>query len=326
MSESVYDTILFKVLTFVPNIAAVLTATSLKFIWNHKGALSTLTLITGGTVYVLKKVADKVNEYVVYFTFDKTTEPAIYAKFESKFTNMYISKKYEDLLSPDMLESIKPYIPTDLFVQFKTGLGQVTISDSPDVAGYITNFTVTPTPTPSPSVDNNAELINLFSTKYVTVPKSTMSYMSNTVVGSIGVNIPQVIVASIEDAAVTRGNMKSALVAAGSVGLSNLLPSYSSGMWGSGTEKYIAEPIIAGILYSLGSRYVGGADKEGSMLKKFSKGFIIGASSAAVAGPLVSLAAPSRVPSQYSSTSGLRAGAGTASATIPVSYPSLVVS
>jgi hypothetical protein len=185
--------------------------------------------------------------------------------------------------------------------------------------------------TPRPSSTNNLTctpdgLINLFSTNNVNPTKSTMSYMSNTVVGSIGVNIPQVNIASIEDAAVTRGNMKSALVAAGSVGLSNLLPSYSSGMWGSGTEKYIAEPIIAGILYSLGSRYVGGADKEGSMIKKFSKGFIIGASSAAVAGPLVSLAAPSRVPSQYSATSGLRKGAGTSTATIPVSYPSLVVS
>lgn len=191
----------------------------------------------------------------------------------------------------------------------------------------ITDNVCTPRPLCTKQLQSTPDgLINLFSTSNVTQPKSTMNYLDKTVVGSIGINIPQIIVASVEDAAVTRGNMKSALVAAGSVGLSNLLPSYSSGMWGSGTEKYIAEPIIAGILYSIGSKYVGGADKEGSMLKKFSKGFVIGASSAAVAGSLVSYTTGSRVPSQYSSVNGLRKGAGTASATVPVSYPSVVVS
>lgn len=192
-----------------------------------------------------------------------------------------------------------------------------------NTAGYITN--ATPTPTITPSGQSVEELINLFSTKYVIIPKTSMSY-SSFVKGSVGINIPQLIVASIEDAAITKGNMKSALVAAGSVGLSNLVPSYTTGMWGSGTEKYLVEPIIAGILYAIGSNYIKSADKEGSMIKKFSKGFIIGASSAAVAGSIMSsTVANTRAPSQYSPSSGLRAGAGTTSANVPTSYPSVVV-
>ena len=110
-----------------------------------------------------------------------------------------------------------------------------------------------------------------------------MSYIS----GSMGINIPQILVAGVEDAMISKGNMKDALVAGAAVGLSNLLPSVDEGMWTSGQEKYLAEPIIAGILYALGTKFIKVGEKEGSLIKKFGKGFIIGASSAAVAGQLV---------------------------------------
>ena len=86
--QSVQDTILFKVLTFIPNVAAALTVSSLKFIWNYKTSLSIVTLISGSSIYVFKKVSDKVNEYILYFTFDKNEQPALYAKFESAFSDI----------------------------------------------------------------------------------------------------------------------------------------------------------------------------------------------------------------------------------------------
>lgn len=129
-----------------------------------------------------------------------------------------------------------------------------------------------------------------------------MSYISS----SIGINVPQIIVAGIEDAIISKGNVKDSLLAGASVGVSNLLPAYGpAGMWGSGAEKYVAEPIVAGLLYALGSKYMKVGEKEGSFMKKFGKGFIIGASSAAVSGQVLSgTMATARVPSQYTTNAG----------------------
>lgn len=137
---------------------------------------------------------------------------------------------------------------------------------------------------------------------------------------SIGINIPQVIVAGIENAVISRGNMKHSLLMAGSVGASNLVPSYATGMWGSSSEKYLAEPLVAGLIYALGSKYiVSGDDKEGSFLKRVAKGFVVGASSAAVSGAAVGVTlAPARISSQFQS-----AAPGLRSANAPVSTSSV---
>lgn len=138
--------------------------------------------------------------------------------------------------------------------------------------------TPTPTMTGSPSASASASASSGILTGYT-------NYVDN----SVGINIPQVVVATIEEAALSNMNMKNSLLMGASVGLSNLVPSYSEGKWGSATEKYIAEPIIAGLLYTLGTNFVtSSGEKERSFLKKFSKGFIVGASSAAVAGALYS--------------------------------------
>lgn len=170
---------------------------------------------------------------------------------------------------------------------------------------------------------------NYLINKNINTPK--MNYTPN----SIGINIPQMLVAGLEDAAITKGNMKNALVASVSVGVSNLLPSYGpTGMWSSGTEKYIAEPIIAGLLYSFGSQYLKTGDKEGSFIKRFGKGFIIGASSAAIGGQLVGSTFANYKPmSTYSSGPGGLRQVGVASVeaaslqpAVTTSYPSFVVS
>lgn len=166
------------------------------------------------------------------------------------------------------------------------------------------------------------------------INKKDEPYKMNYTPGSIGINIPQVLVAGIEDALITKGNIKNALVASASVGISNLLPSYGpTGMWSSGTEKYIAEPIIAGLLYSFGSQYMRSGEKEGSFVKRFGKGFIIGASSAAIGGQLVGSTLATRQPySQYSSRGGLRqtqnidTGTQTIPAVITTPMPSFIVS
>ena len=133
------------------------------------------------------------------------------------------------------------------------------------------------------------------------------SYVRN----SMGVNVPQVIVAGIENAIASKGNMKNSLLMAGAVGVSNLLPAYGpAGMWGSNAEKYLAEPVVAGILYAAGTKFItsSGAKEGSSVLAKFAKGFVIGASSAAVGGAIVSTTiAPVRIQSQYSAGArGLR--------------------
>ena len=166
------------------------------------------------------------------------------------------------------------------------------------------------------------------------INKKDETYKMNYTPGSIGINIPQVLVAGIEDAMITKGNIKNALIASASVGISNLLPSYGpTGMWSGGTEKYIAEPIIAGLLYSFGSQYVRSGEKEGSFVKRFGKGFILGASSAAIGGQLVGSSLANFKPANtYSSVGGLRQQANTLGplpdrpAAVNVSYPSFVVS
>ena len=167
------------------------------------------------------------------------------------------------------------------------------------------------------------------------INKKDQPYKMNYTANSIGINIPQVLVAGIEDALITKGNIKNALIASASVGVSNLLPSYGpTGMWSSGTEKYIAEPIIAGLLYSFGSQYMRSGDKEGSFVKRFGKGFIIGASSAAIGGQLVGSTFANYKPmSTYSSgPGGLRqVGVASVEATsvppaVTASYPSFIVS
>lgn len=141
--------------------------------------------------------------------------------------------------------------------------------------------------------------------------------------GSVGINIPQVLVAGVE-ASLMGSNMKNAAIIAGSVGLSNLLPSYPQSMyWGSASCKFLVEPAIAGILYSLSGKLISSGEKEKSMLKKFVKGFLIGSSSAAVGGALYGATmANSRVPSMYSATgAGLRGPINK-----PANYPQFIVS
>lgn len=132
------------------------------------------------------------------------------------------------------------------------------------------------------------------------------SYTAN----SVGINIPQAIIAGIESAAMGSSMKNSALMAV-SVGVSNLVPAYANdGSWGSGTEKYIVEPIVSGILYTIASHFVSKGEKD-KMLKKFVQGFIVGSSSAAVSGSLYSATmAQSRVPTMYTArpqSMGLRA-------------------
>lgn len=155
-------------------------------------------------------------------------------------------------------------------------------------------------------------------------PSASASYSASaTTNASMGINIPQLLVAGIENLAYSNGNMYDSLTMAGSVGISNLLPSYSTTMWNSATEKYIAEPILAGALYAAGSKYM--LNTKSSLLKSFTKGFIIGSSSAAVAGTLLSGTAKERPRSIYN---GLRVDAGKPESNVPLakSYPNIIVS
>lgn len=139
----------------------------------------------------------------------------------------------------------------------------------------------------------------------------------------MGINIPQILVSGIENLAYTKGNIYDSLTMSASVGVSNLLPSYSNSMWSSSTEKYLAEPILAGILYAAGSKYM--LESKSTLMKSFVKGFVIGSSSAAVTGTLLSSTATVRPKSVYS---GLREAAGTPAANVQIaqSYPSIIVS
>lgn len=152
--------------------------------------------------------------------------------------------------------------------------------------------------------------------------KTYSSNYSNYVSGSVGFNVPQILVAGIE-ASLMGSSMKNAAIVAGAVGVSNLLPAYSgTANWGSSTEKYIAEPILAGVLYSV-SGYLIKGDKQKSLLKKFMKGFLIGSSSAAVSGGLYGATmATTRVPSMYSARNdGLRGAVNK-----PMILPQFIVS
>lgn len=142
---------------------------------------------------------------------------------------------------------------------------------------------------------------------------------SDYVEGSVGINIPQIIVAGIE-AAGLGANMKDAAILAGCVGISNLLPAYgASKAWGSASEKYIAEPLLAGALFTAASAFM---KSDKNLVKAFAKSVIIGSSSAGIAGALYSATmAKERVPSMYSYR-----GAGLRGTVNAPSYPQVVVS
>lgn len=145
--------------------------------------------------------------------------------------------------------------------------------------------------------------------------------MTNYIANSSGVNIGKGIVAALMEAGLSNADIKKSLLMGGSVAISSLIPAYGpSGMWGSQSEVYIAEPIAAGILFALSEYLAGNREK---MLKNFTRGFIVGAASAGTYGALYSATlAPARVPSMYSSNAG-----GLRSATVvPKSAPSFIVS
>jgi hypothetical protein len=308
----------FHLLTDVIRVGGGATVGTLRFLFNN-AVTSTLILIGAGGFYVLQKVYDELNSYSIVKVVSKEDDPVSYFKLDTEFGNIYLSSDEGD---SSFFKSFFGSLP-NISLNLKQGKADVDIT--PNTAGYVTDVNIEKdvTDTPKSPKDTKEEIIYLISNDYVSSTK-TMSIVT----GSVGINIPQVLVACVEDAAITKGNFKNALIAGASVGVSNLVPAYYSaaGMWGSGTEKYLVEPIVAGILYSIGAGYMSSAEKEGSMLKRFSKGFIIGASSAAVAGSVMSSTiTTSRVPSQYSSGSGLRSGAGTSSAKVPTSYPNIVV-
>lgn len=100
------------------------------------------------------------------------------------------------------------------------------------------------------------------------------------------IDFTQVLVAGVETVAVNRmKNYKDVAILTGAVAVSNLVPaSYGMGM----SEKYILEPLVAGALYT-GIKYM--TTKKGGYTtnqagKKFIKGFLIGATSAGIAGQI----------------------------------------
>lgn len=126
---------------------------------------------------------------------------------------------------------------------------------------------------------------------------------------SMGVNIPQAIVAGVENAALSKGKMKHSALMAASVGLSGLVPAYT-GSYTESTEKYLVEPVVAGILYAIGNSYIIAGEKNQGMMKSFVKGFVIGASSAGVTGALWATQAATPVNSLYSSAGAAKADSG----------------
>jgi len=124
---------------------------------------------------------------------------------------------------------------------------------------------------------------------------------------SSGINIPQALVAGIENAALSKGKLKHSALMAASVGVSNLVPAYT-GTYSESTEKYLIEPIVAGILYAAGNSFLVAGEKNQGMMKSFVKGFLIGSSSAAVAGSIYGSTMALQYPnSLYSTTApGLR--------------------
>lgn len=94
-----------------------------------------------------------------------------------------------------------------------------------------------------------------------------------------GINIPQMLVAGIENALLTGGNLKDSLYVAASVGVSNLIPTMEKD-GNPQMEKVIVEPIAAGVLYAAVKSFM--ASKDKNLLKSFIKGFLVGSSSNAL--------------------------------------------
>lgn len=107
---------------------------------------------------------------------------------------------------------------------------------------------------------------------------------------SVGVNIPQTILAGLE-AYVVHGDVKKALIYGGSVGLSNLIASGANNfITNDRVEKYVAEPIAAGLIADLGFSFM---EKKHNYYRIFGEGFMYGASSAVVSNTVLnSLATP----------------------------------
>lgn len=313
-----------KLLYYLTSLGVDLSASAVKFLWSYKKP-GTLVLLTTGAIIFLGEAYEGAKDFVVSQFVSRDNDPKLYAELETKFGKIYYSSDSDN----NYLSQLISYLPNlniklDNFNLSTKSDSTEKISFTPnlnfDTVGYITDYFFNKDVTKEST--ESEEIINLFSNNYVSNQKN-MSIVK----GSVGVNIPQVVVACVEDIAISKGSMKNALVAGLSVGVSNLVPAYTStGMWGSGAEKYLVEPLVAGIIYSIGSKYMKSAEKEGSMLKRFSKGFVIGASSAAISGAIMSTTiATARVPSQYSTTSGLRQNAGNANAKVPTSMPNIVV-
>lgn len=113
--------------------------------------------------------------------------------------------------------------------------------------------------------------------------------------GSVGINIPQVVIAGVESMLVQK-DMKDAAFVAAAVGISNLIPMTDYFTESARSEKYLVEPVAAGLLYAA-ARYMYG--KKGTMLKDFGKGFLIGSSSAVLAIEAMSMFESNPAPDRY---------------------------
>jgi len=134
------------------------------------------------------------------------------------------------------------------------------------------------TPTPSSSQapsKNNAN--KKYVDKKLDYADYEALYMTGAGTKSRGINITQLVIAGIEDF-ILHGDMKSALIMAGSVGLSNLVASGPNEYFFKSAlvEKFVAEPVVAGALNALAGNYMG----RKNPMKRFTEGFIIGSSSA----------------------------------------------
>lgn len=128
-----------------------------------------------------------------------------------------------------------------------------------------------PTQSPSPSPTGSIKPTNKkLSEEDIKKSNKILNYASS------GVNITQVIIATIENGIITQ-KITDSLYMGGAVALSNFLPAINND---PSAEKLVYEPILAGVLYAAGNYLM---NKKGNILKNFGKGLIIGSSSSALA-------------------------------------------
>lgn len=132
--------------------------------------------------------------------------------------------------------------------------------------------TPSPTQTSAPSGNNTNKK---YTNKKLDYADYEALYMSGAATKSRGINVTQLVIAGLEDY-ILHGDMKSALIMAGSVGVSNLVSGNGPLIYNAVVEKFVAEPVVAGALNALAGNYMG----RKNPMKRFTEGFIIGSSSA----------------------------------------------